>query len=152
MPFSRKKFVFWFLESLKKRKKINFAIKTSLCPDRIKTCRKRHGDIVINYWNSKTKKFRLKYYAVHEKITPNKIEQPIEFVAELILKQLYSGNRLLTTKKMERFLKFDYRKAMSTRSNHITLHFSNLEYEKLLKKASKKNQEIYHYCKSKLIS
>ncbi len=147
----KKQIVEHFVESIKKRKLLPFKIRINKCPSRKKSCSKHHGEIIISSFDKKTQKFHLKYFGTHEKGIQFQYDQPAKFVIELILKQIQSRKRLITTNQLKKFSKLDLDKSIF-RKNQINLHFSDAEFNNISKKASKKNLSVYDYSRSKLLA
>lgn len=149
--YSQKKVIVeLFVEAIKKRKLLPFKIPNKNCPDKKKSCKKHHGEIVVTNYDKKTQKFHLKYYGTHQKGLQFEYDQKKDFVIELITKQIVSRKRLITTNQLKKFAKLDLTKSIY-RKNQINLHFSDAEYASILRKASKKNLTVYDFCRSKLI-
>ncbi len=134
--------------NLKKSKNLPFKIITDTCPVHKKSCKKHHEEILITAYNRKTKKFRLKYYAMHERGVKFQYDQPIEFVEELILKFVDSRKKSMDLNYLKKFVNLDLLKPRKIR---IDVRYNAFEYKILKKKALLKNLDLATYIRKRSI-
>lgn len=134
--------------NIKKVKNLPFKILTDVCPDHKNNCKKHHEEILITSYNRKTKKFHLKYYAMHERGVQFQYDQPIDFVEELILKFLESRKRVMDLNYLRKFVNLD---PIKPRKIRIDVRYNAFEFKILKKKALLKNLDLATYIRKRSV-
>ena len=103
------------LSSFKRSKNLPYPIRTNLCPKSKKNCKRHHGEIVVESYDSDLKLFHCVYYGVH---APKKIyetDQTEELVRNMIKKsltKLYHDNKpLVTVREIKKILDIERKNA-----------------------------------------
>jgi len=146
--FKKSELIQLFMIHIKKTKNLPFKILTDVCPDHKNNCKKHHEEIVITSYNRKTKKFHLKYYAMHERGVKFQFDQPVDFVRELILNFLKTRKRIMNTNYLKKFLNKD---PFKPRKIRIVVRYNTFEYKILKKKALLKNLDLATYIRKRSV-
>jgi len=146
--FKKSELIHLFMIHIKKSKNLPFKILTDVCPDHKNNCKKHHEEILITSYNRKTKKFHLKYYAMHERGVKFQIDQPIDFVRELIFNFLQTRKRTMNVNYLKKFLNKD---PFKPRKIRIVVRYNTFEYKILKKKALLKNLDLATYIRKRSV-
>jgi len=147
------------LYSFREGKNLPFTIPTKTCPDlkpskhlKIKSCRKRHSEIVVESYIPEEKKYRLLYYGMHTSKDVYKFDQEQEVVKQIIKKSMvkkkFNHRTLLEVRTLKKLLK----KNDDKRTLGIYIRVSVKEKKSIVFKAKNRNQEISDYIRMKLFS
>jgi len=130
-------------------KNLPFELRTKLCPDKKRSCKKRHGDIVVENFNKEDQSFFCSYYSVHQKksVYSHQLSKLIlKSTIKKIMKKRNSKFLLLKVKDLEKFV--------GKIERPINQHFrvSNEEKKILESKAKKKAISVSDYIRLELFS
>lgn len=132
-----------FIERFKNNRLLPIIIHTVKCPSRKKTCRKRHGDIVLTRFDRTTGKFMVRFYATHKPELILETEQPPENIKtnikKAIKKRLYDRKKLIRI--MQQNIEF---------TNWLHLRITNDERIRLQNEATYAKLSISAYGRKKL--
>lgn len=136
-----------------------FTIPTMRCPDyilykknKIKKCRKRHAEIIVQAYNKTESTFHLLYYGMHIPNIQFEYDQDESILISMIKKSLTKRRRDVNTLLKVKDLKKIVKSTKIIRNKRITVRFSEKEYLMIASKAKRRNLEKSEYVRMELFS
>lgn len=146
----REEIIIQVIKLFKKNKGLPFSIRTKNCPDKKKYCRKKHGEIKIEKYDVKKKRFFLVYYSMHVAKPVFKHMMDEKLVKKMLIASMkqktHGGYLFLSPTFYKKFLEKHHVSLL----NVITFKITTLQKEELLRKSNRKGLTLSAYIKSKL--